>query len=204
LEAEVMANDRPNETSFDIASTSDHPEPSDSLSKGLRLVEQSRQEIARLRALLDKTNQLVAELGRATAAFESVADDLVAATLHASSEATGAGTGRRPPVALVEELAALARRSLLASSDGRRNMRAYLTAHKPTAAAEAQAHSTLDALAALLRRLGQQAAEREAVPVIVVEAPPPPVPESATSRWRTTLAAAVRDADPAKPRRYKN
>jgi hypothetical protein len=205
LEAEVMANERPNETSLDIASTSDlDPDQSDSLSKGLRLVEESRREIGRLRALLEKTDHLVAELGRATAAFESVADDLVAATLRASSEATGAGAGRPTKVALVEELAALARRSLLASSNGRQNVRAYHRAHEPTATAGKQAHAALDALAAMLKRLGEQEAERDAIPLIVVETPPPPLPEGATSSWRTTLAAAVRDADPTKPRRYKN
>ena len=201
-----MANERPNETRLDIASTSDLDSgEADSLSMGLRLVEQGRQEIGRLRALLDKTNQLVAELGRATAAFESVADDLVAATLRASSEATGSGAARPTTVALVEELAALARRSLLASADGRRNVRAYHAAHAPSATAGEQAHAALAALAALLKRLGEQAAERDAIPVIAVEeASPPPVPAGATSSWRSTLAAAIRDADPAKPRRYKN
>jgi hypothetical protein len=197
-----MANERPSKTDLDIASTSD-PDQSDSLSKGLRLVEQSRQEIRRLRALLERTNQLFAELGRATAAFESVADDLVAATVRASSEATTSGTGRPTTVTLVEELARLARRSLLASSDGRRHLRAYDNSREPTATAGNQADAALDALAALVERLGEGAAERNAIPVIELGASPPPAPRGAPS-WGTTLASSVWDADPAKSRRYKN
>jgi hypothetical protein len=201
LEAEVMANERPSE--YQITSTLDS-ELSDSLSRAARMAEQSQSVIERLRAALDDTSRVAAELAEVTAAFEAVAEELVVATLGASENVTRGDLSHERLVGLVERLGDLARRSVLAGFNGRQHVRGYekAAATATTAADEAEVASGM--LSLLLKDLSEQAAAIAAIPTIEVVVAQPPARESSASTLSTSLTLTGRDADPSKRGRYRN
>jgi hypothetical protein len=201
VEAEVMADER--RVDPDPAGVLD-PEKQNPVSEGVRVTKQTQTAIVHLRATVEDTARVVAELAKANAVFESVADRLVAATFKASQDATRGGATHTELVAFVEELGDLARLSLQASGNSRRQLRDFQKAIGPTAIAFHQARTSLEAFSTLLARLVERPAPRAAVRPIEVETRPPPIPEDAISDWRTALAAAARDLGPSKSGGYKN
>jgi len=186
-----MANDTKSEEEILGASAFD---VSDSLSEAMDTVEQGQAALNQLRAMLDETAGRLQELASANAAFESVADRLVAATVQASESATRHGDSR-VSLALVEELAELARSSLIASGNGRSELREYEKRAISTKVAAHVANAALDALSALLKQVAASRAETASIPPIEVETRPPPVPTKATTNW---------GAFGSKPSPYKN
>jgi len=196
-----MANERPSE--YQITSTLD-AELSDSLSRAARMAEQSQTVIERLRAALDETSRVAAELGEVNATFEAVAEELVVATLGTSENVTRGNLSHETGVALVERLGNLARRSVLASFNGRQHLRGHEAAAAPAMTAVKEAQFLSDSLSLLLKDLAEQAAAIAAIPTIEVVVGPPPPRESSASTWSTALTPTGRDADPSKRGRYRN
>ena len=157
---------------------------SDPLAEAVHRVEQGQAALGRLRDLVEETAVRLQELACANTAFESVADRLVVATLKASENATRPD-GSQPAlsVALVEELAELARRSLIASGNGRSQLREHEKAAVSTKVATHEVNAALDALSALLKQLAASPAPTASIPRILVETRPPPVPLKATMNW---------------------
>jgi len=176
---------------------------SDPLSEIIRMAEQSQAAFGQVRSLVEDNAARVAELARANAVFEAIADRLVAVTLKASQATTQAAAAQAasstqpPSLALVEELADLARRALLASANGRSHLREYQRTALPTKTAAHEAHTALETLSGLLQQLAAYPTATAALPAIEVETrpPPPPMPEDTTSSWRVSAS---------RPDRYKN
>lgn len=187
-----MANDA--RSKQEVASALDL-DASDQLSEVVRVTEQTQQALGQLRAMVEDTALRVEELARANAVFEAVADRLVAATLKASQTMTHGEGPNGGSFALIEELAELARRSLLASGNGRCQLREYQKSAMPTKVAAHEAHAALEALSTLVKQLAESAQASAVIPPIEVETRPPPLPKDAISHW---------GAAPAKPGRFKN
>jgi hypothetical protein len=193
VEADVMAKDRQSNHEVERPLDLDAPDP---LSETVRLAELSQAALGQLRAIVEDTAQRVAELSRANAVFEWVADRLVAATLKATENATrGEGT-YAASLALVEELAELARRSLAASGNGRCQLREYQKTAVSAKTAAHETHAALDALLVLVKQLEESSSASTVIPTIEVETRPPPLPKDVISQsW---------GAAPSNPGRYKN
>ena len=172
-----MANDRNSKEEIPGASDLDVP---DSLSEAMFTVEQGQAALGQLRDALEEAAARLQEVAGANAAFESVADRLVAATLKASEGATH-HDGSQASVTLVEDLADLARSSLMASGKGRSQLREYEKTAISTKVAVHVASSALDALSALLKQLAASRAATPSLPPIEVETRPPPLPMKATT-----------------------
>jgi len=196
-----MANERPSK--YQVTSTLDS-ELSDSLSRAARIAEQNQSMIERLRAALDDTSRVAAELAQVTAAFESVAEDLVVTTLRASENVTRGNLSHETLVGLVERLGGLARRSVLASFNGRQHLRGYAKAAATATTTATEAEVASGMLSLQLKDLAEQAAAIAAIPTIEVVVGQPPARESSDSTWPTSLTSTGRDADPSKRGRYRN
>jgi hypothetical protein len=195
VEAEIMANE-PRKQEVEGALNLDASDP---LSELARVTEQGQAALGHLQAMLADAALRVDELARANAVFEAVADALVAATLRASRNITHGDHTSKDSFALVHELAELARRSLLASGNGRSQLREYERVAAPARMAADEAHAALAKLSTLMKQLADSSAAGLLTPTIEVATPasPPPLPKDATtaSIW----------SDPAPRRvRYKN
>jgi hypothetical protein len=177
-----MANDQRTKEEFECAVNLDTSDP---LSEVVRAAEQGQQALDHLQTMVADTALRLEELARANAVFESVADRLVAATLKASRDVTSGEGANRASFGLVEELAELARRSLLASGNGRSQLREYQKTAVPTRVAAHEAHTALETLSTLLKQLAEASRANALIPAIEVESRvlPPPVPKDATSSW---------------------
>jgi hypothetical protein len=195
LEAEVMASERDTKEESPGAFDLDVTDP---LAEAMSAAEQGQAALDQLRTMVEETTARLEELSRANAVFEAVADRLVATTLKASESATrGGDSAQAASVALVEELAELARRSLIASGNGRCQLREHEKTALSSKVAAHQANAALDALSSLLKQLAEGPTVTAVIPPIEVETRPPPPPKEATTNWAALLA-------PSKPSRYKN
>ena len=188
-----MANERANKHAITDAPELDASDP---LSEIVRMAEQSQSAFGQLRSLVEDNAARVSELARANAVFEAIADRLVAVTLKASQASTQGASAQPPSLTLVEELADLARRALLASANGRSHLREYQRTALPAKTAAHEAHTALEALSGLLQQLAAYPTATAAVPTIEVETRPPPLPDDTASCWRVTSSPP--------PSRYQN
>lgn len=127
-------------------------EPRDASLEVLKVIEQARAVLDTVQAQSEETSRVLAEIARIGGMFDAVANHLLDATFKATDEATRAVPSRAAVVKLVEELGDLARISLGASGDARRELQNRNGADLASTSTLRAADAALQELAAALTR----------------------------------------------------
>ena len=142
--------------------TGDFPAPDSAsreekaLSELARLIEEAHAELIKARGQVNETIRLMAELGRISAVFESVAEDLVDATFKASNETTRGISPHAILLSFVDNLGSLAQRAVVGAGDVRREVNRLRTNVAPSAGPLQTADAALAQLGQAVQRLSQQ------------------------------------------------
>lgn len=157
--------------------------------EALKTLEQTRATLASLLARSDEMSRLLVEVARIGKVFESVANDLVDATFSMSAAATSAVPARATLVTLVEELGRLARISLIAGGDVRRELLNHEDGRASTVRSIRESDVALQELAITIKRFVADAARAPRAPKIVVaSARSVPAETSNPFAWRALNA----------------
>ena len=141
----------------------------DPLLQAAKLIEQARAVLATVQAHADETSRDLAEMTRIGGTFEAVANRLFDSTFKFTDQATQATPSRAALVKIVEELADLARVSLGAAGEARRELQKRNRGHQRSATTLRTADVALQDLAAAVTRLASRAPRAESVPAIEIE-----------------------------------
>lgn len=126
------------------------------LSELARLIEEAHAELLKARGQVSETIRLIAELGRISAVFESVAEDLVDATFKASNETTRSVSPHAVLLSFIDNLGSLAQRAVVGAGDARREMNRLRTNVNPEAGPLQTADAALVQLGQAVQRLSEQ------------------------------------------------
>lgn len=183
-------------------------EPRDGSSEAVKIIEQARAVLDALQAHADETGRVLAEITRIGRTFDAVANHLLDSTFKATDEATRGVPSREAVIKLVEELGDVARMSLRASGDARRELQNRNTGYQDSAAVIRAADGALEELASALTRLASRPVRSR--PVIEIETLEPSAakaagrPQRASSDLERALAATAFASHFPKAGGYKN
>lgn len=121
-----------------------------------RLIEEAHAELIKARGQVGETVRLIAELGRISAVFESVAEDLVDATFKASEETTRGISPHAILLSFVDNLGSLAQRAVVGAGDIHREVNRLRTNASPSVGPLQTADAALAQLGQAVQRLSQQ------------------------------------------------
>lgn len=180
-------------------------EPRDPSLEAVKVIEQARAVLDALQAHADETERVLAEIARIGGIFDAVANHLLDSTFKTTDEATRAVPSREAVVKLVEDLGQLARISLGASGDARRELQNRNSGHQESVAIIRAADAALEDLAAALTRFSSR--PRAAIEIETLE----PTAGKSTGRPRggssdleRAIAATAFAAQRPKSGGYKN
>jgi hypothetical protein len=202
-----MSQPAANNSGLTAASDGDNRDPS---LEAVKVIEQARAVLDALQAHADETGRILGEITRIGRTFDAVANHLLDSTFKATDEATRGVPSREAVVKLVEELGQLARVSLGASGDARRELQNRNAGHQDSVAIIRAADAALEDLAAALTRLASRPVRARSLHAIEIETLEPaaakPVrrPQGSSSDLERALAATAFVSHFGKTGGYKN
>ena len=161
-----MSNPAADGSATTVATDAEFQDP---LLQAAKLIEQARAVLATVQAHADETSRALAELARIGGTFEAVANRLFDSTFRFTDQATQATPSHAVLVKIVEELADLARVSLGATGEARRELHKRNSGQERSASTIRSADAALQDLAAAVTRLASRAPRPQSVPLIEIE-----------------------------------
>jgi hypothetical protein len=202
-----MSQPTTNNSGLTAASDGDNRDPS---LEAVKVIEQARAVLDALQAHADETGRVLAEITKIGRTFDAVANHLLDSTFKATDEATRGVPSRDAVIKLVEELGDLARISLGASGDARRELENRNNGHQDSVAMIHAADAALGDLAAALTRLASRPVHPRSLHQIEIETfdplagKPAKRPQGSSPELERALAATAFVSHLTKAGGYKN